>query len=183
MNQEQINLMFDGRWRLKTKHIAEELETLLIKYRIEYVKKLCRDFFEAGILLAGDSVVNPPEFVPFIDTERLPLYTIAEAIDFHKSFETWWKLYDKKRGKEKCLKKWQKMTPAERELCIKNTPAYVQSTPDKQYRKDPQTFLNNKSWEDEIIIRDSKDQQRNQRIAESANLVAKYTGANKGTKG
>jgi fatty acid-binding protein DegV len=66
-------------------------------------------------------------------------------------FEIWWEMYDKKRGKEKCLKKWAKLTKQEREDCLNATPAYVASTPDKQYRKDPQTYLNNKSWNDEII--------------------------------
>ena len=28
---------------------------------------------------------------------------------------------------------------------------YKQSQPDKQFRKNPETFLNNKSWNDEII--------------------------------
>lgn len=179
MTQEEINKMFEGRWRIKSQNLEKALDTMLIEHRIDHVKKLCRDFFEAGILLAGDSVVNPPEVVQVIDTERLPLYTIGEAIDFHKSFSTWWNLYDKKRGREKCLKKWEKLSVKEREACIAATPAYVASTPDKQYRKDPQTFLNNKSWEDEIISRNSKDQQMQQRIVESANLVAKYTGANK----
>ena len=29
--------------------------------------------------------------------------------------------------------------------------AYVESTPDPQYRKDPTTWLNQRCWEDEVI--------------------------------
>lgn len=28
---------------------------------------------------------------------------------------------------------------------------YIKATPDKQYRKHPMTYLNNKSWNDEVI--------------------------------
>ena len=31
-------------------------------------------------------------------------------------------------------------------------PGYIQSKPDKQFRKHPTTFLNNEGWKDEIII-------------------------------
>ena len=34
-----------------------------------------------------------------------------------------------------------------------NNPLYVKAQPDKQYRKNPETFLRNKSWHDEIINR------------------------------
>jgi len=37
--------------------------------------------------------------------------------------------------------------------CIKVVDDYVLSTPDKQYRKNPDTYLRNKCWEDEIIIK------------------------------
>jgi len=32
----------------------------------------------------------------------------------------------------------------------------LNSTPDKQYRKNPETYLNNKSWNDEIIGNNKK---------------------------
>jgi hypothetical protein len=68
------------------------------------------------------------------------------------SFEDFWNLYDKKVGdKDKINKKWQALTDQEREAAIKYIPGYVASRPDKQFRKDPATFLNNKSWNDEII--------------------------------
>ena len=91
-------------------------------------------------------------------------------------FEQWWKIYDKKCGKSDCMKKWQKLTLEEQKACLAATPDYVASTPDKQFRKHPLTFLNQKAWNDEIIIRDTAEQKRQQRLAESAELVAKYGG-------
>ena len=32
-------------------------------------------------------------------------------------------------------------------------PAYVESTPNKEFRKYPATFLNNEGWKDEITIK------------------------------
>ena len=66
-------------------------------------------------------------------------------------FEIFWNLYDKKEDRIKCERKWRNLTNAERSLCIAKLPDYIEATPDKQFRKDPATYLNNKSWENEII--------------------------------
>lgn len=72
-------------------------------------------------------------------------------------FDVFWDLYDKKVGdKRKLAKKWAKLTDDERQLAIDTIPAYVRSTPNKRFRKHPQTYLNNKSWNDEIIDNWSK---------------------------
>lgn len=69
-------------------------------------------------------------------------------------FEIFWDAYDKKTGDKKKLKvKWDKLTEKERVSALAYIPVYVAATPDKQYRKNPDTFLNNKSWNDEIIQR------------------------------
>lgn len=67
-------------------------------------------------------------------------------------FSEFWELYDKKRGdKEKIEIKWISLNDSERENIINYIPRYKVSQPDKKYRKDPSTFLNNKSWNDELI--------------------------------
>jgi hypothetical protein len=45
------------------------------------------------------------------------------------------------------------LTSDEKQLALKIVQDYVNSTPDKTFRKDPTTYLNNKSFNDEIIIR------------------------------
>jgi len=77
--------------------------------------------------------------------------------DINKSinieFDEFWNLYDYKKGdKKKLEKKWLSLKDSERNKIIQYLPDYKKSTPDKQYRKHPATFLNNKGWEDEIII-------------------------------
>jgi hypothetical protein len=67
-------------------------------------------------------------------------------------FDFFWDEYDKKRGdKVKLQKKWSKLTDEERNLIIDYIPKYKLSQPEKKFRKDPDTFLNNKSWNDELI--------------------------------
>jgi hypothetical protein len=68
------------------------------------------------------------------------------------SFDDFWNLYDKKKGdKIKLEKKWRSFTNQEREAAMEYIPKYKEAQPDKLFRKDPATFLNNKSWNDEII--------------------------------
>lgn len=68
------------------------------------------------------------------------------------TFERAWDLYNKKVGsKEKLEKKWNSMSKKDRKAAIEYIPLYVISKPDKQYRKNFQTFLNQRGWEDEII--------------------------------
>ncbi len=73
-------------------------------------------------------------------------------------FDTFWNLYDKKIEKDKCESKWNKLTNKEREDIINHIPKYKLATPDKQYRKNPETYFNNKTWRDEIIIPHSQTQ-------------------------
>ena len=78
--------------------------------------------------------------------------TINENINI--DFEWFWNDYDKKIGdKQKLKKKWNKLTDEERQNAMNYLDLYKQSVPDKQFRKNPETFLNNKSWNDEIINR------------------------------
>jgi len=66
-------------------------------------------------------------------------------------FEEFWGLYDKKVGKEKSAQLWQRLTDEERQQAIDHIPKYVLATPEVKYRKDPTTYLRNKSFNDQII--------------------------------
>lgn len=70
-------------------------------------------------------------------------------------FVDFWELYDKKVGeKTKIEKKWNTLSNSDRQGIILYIPKYKAAQPDKNYRKNPETFLNNRSWNDEIIVRD-----------------------------
>lgn len=75
-----------------------------------------------------------------------------EIKEINISFDIFWDLYDKKVGdKEKLKKKWESMQDVDRQSIIDYIPRYKITQPDKKFRKDPQTFFNNKSWNDELI--------------------------------
>lgn len=67
-------------------------------------------------------------------------------------FERFWGIYDKKVGRFDCEKLWVRISEADRVKIMDYVPKYVASTPDKGFRKNPETFLRNEGWRDEIII-------------------------------
>ena len=86
-------------------------------------------------------------------------------------FELAWKLYDKKVGcKEKLRKKWLQIPRKERFRILDYIPQGV-----TQYRKNFQTFLNQKAWNDEIIIHSSNDTTQD-RLGKAAENVAAIAG-------
>ena len=68
-------------------------------------------------------------------------------------FEKFWSYYNKKTNKARTLKLWSRLTKKEIEAIKVHLPKYIKATPDKQFRKDPATYLYNKSWNDEIIVK------------------------------
>lgn len=66
-------------------------------------------------------------------------------------FCEFWSLYDKKKDKAKAEKKWKRLTKKQKEKIFEVLPNYIKQTPDKQYRKNPLTWLNGECWEDEDI--------------------------------
>lgn len=150
MEQGQIDKMFEGRWRVKSQNLQQAVETMLIEYRIDYVKKLCRDFFEAGIILGDKDHLTSEVHIVCGETFQ---ESVAEVIS--NSFDAFWSLYDKKVGKPKAEKLWDKLSAKEKHDCLAYIPLYKQAQPDKQYRKNPETFLRNKCWNDELIFRNN----------------------------
>lgn len=96
--------------------------------------------------------------------------TIQDAVfeGQNDSFEDWWQMYGKKRGKKKAKQKWDKLTVEQQTACLIATPAYVASTPDRTYRKDPLTYLNGECWNDEIILKQNYEQRRANNLAAKA---------------
>ncbi len=66
-------------------------------------------------------------------------------------FAEFWDLYGKKSDSAKCKAKFSKLSKGDIELIFEKLPDYIKSTPDKQYRKNPITWLNGKCWNDEIM--------------------------------
>lgn len=90
------------------------------------------------------------------------------------TFALAWNMYDKKVGcKAKLEKKWNSMSKADRKAAIEYIPLYVLSQPNKQYRKNFQTFLNQRGWEDELIGATPPPAVINEQPSEISKLIAK----------
>ena len=86
--------------------------------------------------------------------------TIKQETNKQKSdlFDTFWNLYAKKEDRKKSFSKWMNLKIETMETIIEVVPKYVKQKPEIKYRKNPVTFLNNRSWEDEIIAEKEKPQ-------------------------
>ncbi len=73
-------------------------------------------------------------------------------------FEVAWKAYGKKGNKKTSRAKFNKLGIADQNLMYKNIPIYVLSTPDKQYSKNFETYLNQECWNDEVITNGQQNQ-------------------------
>lgn len=71
------------------------------------------------------------------------------SVEVWPNFEDFWDAYDKKVGRPKSEKKWEKLDQKTKEKIMQDIPLYKQQQPDKQYRKNPETYLNNEGWNDE----------------------------------
>lgn len=90
------------------------------------------------------------------------------------TFERAWNLYEKKVGcKAKLEKKWNSMSLKDRKAAIEYIPLYVIAQPDKQFRKNFQTFLNQRGWEDELIGATPPPAAVNENPSEISRLIAK----------
>jgi hypothetical protein len=69
-------------------------------------------------------------------------------------FEEFWLIYDKKVARQKSEKEWAKIGVNEQLLqtIILATRNYVKAKPDKQFRKDPERWIKNQCWNDEIVF-------------------------------
>lgn len=71
------------------------------------------------------------------------------------SFDDFYDLYDRKRGRPNAEVEWAKIPQRDREAIMQAVPAYVANNP-KEYRKDPERYLKLRTWEDEVIPRNTQ---------------------------
>ena len=115
----------------------------LNQYKIEliifkHLDKQPSESFDQVMDLPSDNIIK------FLDKK------IEILINY--SFDDFWNLYDKKVGKKQPLEsKWLKFSDDKRHTIMEYVKNYVNSTPNKKYRKNPQTFFNGEGWNDELI--------------------------------
>jgi hypothetical protein len=83
--------------------------------------------------------------------EKPPNPLLGGESDF--SFEKVWVLYERKGNRKTSERKWNGLPKKARELAVVHIPSYVRDTPEKQYRKNFETYINQEAWNDEIILK------------------------------
>ena len=78
----------------------------------------------------------------------------------NEQFMSWWNLYARKVDKKKTQKYWNRnIKQKDFDKIMEHTRKYVETT-EKQFRKNPHSYLLNESYENEIIIDEETKQER-----------------------
>ena len=89
-------------------------------------------------------------------TELLPVNNLKN--DSMAEFEMVWNMYGKKGNRKTSLSRFLKMKDSDKKLMSIHLPKYIISTPDKQYRKGLQSYINLECWNDEILINNNNNE-------------------------
>lgn len=114
------------------------------------------------------------EIIAILESKGYNVTAPPKEVKDEYTFERAWNLYEKKVGcKAKLKKKWNSMSQKDRKAAIEYIPLYVIATEDKKYRKNFQTFLNQRGWEDELIGATPPPAAVNEQPSEISQLIAK----------
>ena len=107
-----------------------------------------------------------------VDANGMRPHSDRNAIKVNKSkvkelnieFSKFWNTYNKKEGsKPNCEKKWNKLSDEDRQRIIDTLPVFLSKIKDKQFQPYPETYLNQRRWDNEItevknnpILRDTE---------------------------
>jgi len=138
--------------------IKHQLKRDLIKY--EGKKEQWSDAGKASAearRLKKENEIKERSTVSTTVKERSTVSTVNDNVNVNVNdinnnkvdFNIFWDLYNKKIDKVKSEKKWNSLSKSVQDYIILKLPAYIKSTPDEKYRKNPLTYLNGKCWEDE----------------------------------
>lgn len=97
------------------------------------------------------------------------------------SFENVWEQYGKKGNRKTSEAKWGRLSNPNKALALKHIPEYVKATPDKQYRKHFETYINQEVWNDNVLSNESssKRQEINQSMPDLDELFNNLPTVNK----
>lgn len=76
---------------------------------------------------------------------KLPYGPVA-TIEREGCFEDLWQMYERKGSKANAKREFAKLSDAEIEAMRLHIPAYLQSTPERQYRKDFERYIKHKTF-------------------------------------
>lgn len=123
------------------KHKKRLYSPLILNRLDEFAMKV-----KKGVRVSPDSLPTDSRLTP----ARIEQNRIEQNKEDGIPFDTFG-IFMTKVGRPKSEAKWKKLSRKDQQAIIDYIPRYKEATPDKKYRKNPETFLNNRSWEDEIL--------------------------------
>ena len=170
LNINTVKLGLETFQRLKMIEIWENGELFLLNFekhqeltkieKAKVISRLSSQKYREKLKLNSDVTVTEGD-----ETEEEKI-RIEKEKELLEEFNKFWIIYDFKKDRKKCFSKWKKLKPEEKEKIFETLPDYVENTIKKEsdnkskefipMRKNPATYLNNDSWEDEIIKYDKK---------------------------
>jgi hypothetical protein len=75
-----------------------------------------------------------------------------EGYDPLEYFEFFWNSYNKKIDLKKCKAKFSKLKKSDVDKILETVKSYVLANKDREFRKNPLTYLNGECWNDEIVF-------------------------------
>ena len=131
-----------------------------IKFQYGELKETNRAHLSVINILKDKNLISPLQGVKDMDMDK-ELEEVKEKeqdkeenteLEIWPTFEDFWNGYNKKIGsKSNVEKKFSKLKQETKELIMNHIFEYVKATPDKTFRANPETYLNQKRWENEII--------------------------------
>lgn len=108
--------------------------------------------------LIKEGLITVPKLLPdsYVNDNGIVNDNVPVIEEVRIGFSVFWDLYNKKIGsKENCEKKWNVLTKEIQDKIITIIPEYIKQFTNKQFQPYPETFLNQKRWENEIIKPDT----------------------------
>jgi hypothetical protein len=94
----------------------------------------------------------------------------VEVLD-ETDFENVWAMYGRKGNKKTCMQKWGKLKNHCKLAALQHIPRYVAATPDIQYRKNFETYINQEAWNDEVLTNLKKQNDDRNRISRDTDIL------------
>ena len=131
------------------------------KHSIDAQVKGWEDYFKTQI--ADTHATIPPTIPPTIQEEEKEKEEEEEEETIKKtntvfSFDEFWETYNKKTGRVDCERIYARLKDKDYAKIKETLPIYLErlKEKDKQYQKNPKTYLNGRYWEDEIYQEEAK---------------------------
>ena len=150
------DIEIDGDWiTICNTRVQDDLD------EIESEKERQRDRYQTGKkVIPHEFPKDSPEIpLPFPEDEYEDEYIKTKKVSKFP-FSDLWDQYRKKIGKKKAETIWDRMSEKDRALAMNHVPLFVEATPDKEYRPNLSTYLNQRRWEDEELPSVKGDSER-----------------------